>query len=861
MADLFDSPWKVLLVAVVLIVLFGSKKLPDAARSLGKSMRILKTEVSELHHDESDAPAQNAPTKNTPAPNAGTRVPAGGASRRRRPSRWSSRARSTRSSSRSATCSGPPPWTPRRPCPRGGVCGGRPPRSAQPRCPSPGSPARLGRPYCGKRSWRNSRAPSRVLVSFGERYVRSQRRQNPEGRMPLFDHLRELRNRVVKAALALIARDDHQVPCSTQAWAFIEAAAVPHDHQRALGMRSTPRIRPAGSVDAARLTPSTCGSRSPSSSGSSCPHRSGSTSSGPSSLPACTRETRCGLPFLGHGRPAVPVGIAWAGWSCRSVHFLRRLHPERMAILPSVDPYFIFVIPMLLVFGVAWRVPLLLVMLNLRGLLTTSGSRERRRVAVFLVFLIAAIASPSPDRSRCCSPGRAWSRWYEVAGLVIWRVDRRRARPDRDPCADLADDEASPWVDPGAADDHRLTDGRAQSLRPGAESGMPRPLRRIATTRSATGRRETRGGRLTPRPGGYRAHVPRRSRGGRPSRARVLRRAVRLRRSTTSRSRACRGARGRARRAGRRADRLRQDGRRRVRRPPGAGHRPQVLLHHADQGAVQPEVPRPRRAATAPTQVGLLTGDNSVNGEAPVVVMTTEVLRNMLYAGSPDAGRPRLRRDGRGALPRRPVPRRGLGGGDHPPAGVGARWSRCRPRSPTPRSSASGWRRSAARPTSIVEERRPVPLYQHVLVGKRMLDLFADSDVDAARLVNEGAPVEPRAAPVARDDWASARDRTAAATRRPQPRRPSARPPGLRLPSRVDVIERLDARRAAAGDRVHLQPGRLRRRRRSSACTPGLRLTTPEERDEIRASSRSAAADLPDEDLARPRLPRVRSTG
>jgi sec-independent protein translocase protein TatA len=50
--DLFDSPWKLLIVAVVLIVLFGSKKLPDAARSLGKSMRILKTEVRSLHVDE-----------------------------------------------------------------------------------------------------------------------------------------------------------------------------------------------------------------------------------------------------------------------------------------------------------------------------------------------------------------------------------------------------------------------------------------------------------------------------------------------------------------------------------------------------------------------------------------------------------------------------------------------------------------------------------------------------------------------------------------------------------------------------------------------------------------------------------------
>ena len=53
--DLFDSPWKILIVAVVLIVLFGSKKLPGVARSLGQSMRILKTEVSSLHEDEPTA--------------------------------------------------------------------------------------------------------------------------------------------------------------------------------------------------------------------------------------------------------------------------------------------------------------------------------------------------------------------------------------------------------------------------------------------------------------------------------------------------------------------------------------------------------------------------------------------------------------------------------------------------------------------------------------------------------------------------------------------------------------------------------------------------------------------------------------
>src|ERR1700760_4085363 len=77
--DLFDSPWKILIVAIVIIVLFGSAKLPAAARSLGRSMRILKAEVSNLHDDEDEttsgqspvaAPAQLAATAPAPAPAA-----------------------------------------------------------------------------------------------------------------------------------------------------------------------------------------------------------------------------------------------------------------------------------------------------------------------------------------------------------------------------------------------------------------------------------------------------------------------------------------------------------------------------------------------------------------------------------------------------------------------------------------------------------------------------------------------------------------------------------------------------------------------------------------------------------------------
>jgi sec-independent protein translocase protein TatA len=68
MNNLFDSPWKIMIIALVIIVLFGSKKLPHAARSLGQSMRILKKEVQGLHEDEPESgpsTAQAAPA--TPA--------------------------------------------------------------------------------------------------------------------------------------------------------------------------------------------------------------------------------------------------------------------------------------------------------------------------------------------------------------------------------------------------------------------------------------------------------------------------------------------------------------------------------------------------------------------------------------------------------------------------------------------------------------------------------------------------------------------------------------------------------------------------------------------------------------------------
>ncbi len=131
-----------------------------------------------------------------------------------------------------------------------------------------------------------------------------------------------------------------------------------------------------------------------------------------------------------------------------------------------------------------------------------------------------------------------------------------------------------------------------------------------------------------------------------------------------------------------------------------------------------------------PEKVGLLTGDSSVNGEAPIVVMTTEVLRNMMYAGSSTL-------HGLGFVVMDEV---------HYLADRfrGAVWEEVIIHLPEDVQVISlsatvsnaeefgDWLAEVrGNHAVIVSEHRPVPLWQHMLVGTTMFDLFAD-DADPA---------------------------------------------------------------------------------------------------------------------------------
>ena len=125
--------------------------------------------------------------------------------------------------------------------------------------------------------------------------------------------------------------------------------------------------------------------------------------------------------------------------------------------------------------------------------------------------------------------------------------------------------------------------------------------------------------------------------------------------------------------------------------------------------------------------------------------------------------------------------------------------------------------------TIVVEEHRPVPLWQHVMVGARLLDLCRGRPAVDGRPGRPGGgrAVNPELLRVARDDDRLRRlsrsgDRRPGRGGRRRTRSRSAQTPVARRRRRA-----AGPRGPAAGDHVHLQPRRLRRRGRSSACGPG----------------------------------------
>ena len=232
-------------------------------------------------------------------------------------------------------------------------------------------------------------------------------------------------------------------------------------------------------------------------------------------------------------------------------------------------------------------------------------------------------------------------------------------------------------------------------------------------------------------------------------------------------------------------------------------------------------------------QVGLLTGDNSVNGEAPVVVMTTEVLRNMIYSASSTLDGLRyvvldevhyLQDRYRGPVWEEVIV--------HLPPEV---LLVCLSATVSNAEEVAAWIETVRGSTAaIIEETRPVTLENRYLVGERGSDLLHLLPTFVAAPDGELRP-NPDAA---RLDARNARD--------PGWRgRPRTR---LRTPSRVEAAELLGAE--AMLPAIAFIFSRKGCDQAVEQClAAGLRLTEPGERAQIRAIADAKTATLADDDL------------
>jgi sec-independent protein translocase protein TatC len=263
------------------------------------------------------------------------------------------------------------------------------------------------------------------------------RPKNPEGRMPLRSHLAELRRRLLICALA--------IGLGAVAGWFLYDPVLQHLRE------PFDRINAEAGRDAAINFGDVMGSLNLK---IKLSVYIGLVAASPVWLfqiwgfitPGLTRkERRYGLGFVAAGVPLFLGGVtvAWL-WIPRAVEVLTEFTPVGAKNFVDAGQYFSFVTRLILAFGIAFVLPLLLVVLNFAGLVTGAAMGKQWRIAVFIAFLFAAVMSPSPDPGGMLAMAVPMTVLYALAVGVSLLNDRRRRRRDEAALAALGDDEAAP---------------------------------------------------------------------------------------------------------------------------------------------------------------------------------------------------------------------------------------------------------------------------------------------------------------------------------------------------------------------------------------------------------------------------------
>lgn len=250
-------------------------------------------------------------------------------------------------------------------------------------------------------------------------------RSNPQARMPLMEHIRELRNRIVKIAVALTLASVVGWWLYPHVWHFLQAPYCKIPQTTPLSIGKGCHLYVTGIFDAffLRLQISIV---------------VGALLSSPIWLyqlwafiaPGLyVRERRWAYYFVAVAVPLFLGGgvIAYFAMT-KGLRFLLDMVPANVTPIFTISTYLSYAEAMLLIFGLAFELPLVFVLLNLAGVMTHDRFKKWRRMIIFLVFAFAAFFTPSPDPLSMLLLAVPCVLLVEASEIFIWAHDRRKAR-------------------------------------------------------------------------------------------------------------------------------------------------------------------------------------------------------------------------------------------------------------------------------------------------------------------------------------------------------------------------------------------------------------------------------------------------
>jgi sec-independent protein translocase protein TatC len=268
--------------------------------------------------------------------------------------------------------------------------------------------------------------------------LRGGARGDSEGRMPLIEHIRELRGRVIKSAIGLVLGAILGWIFFNPVWNVMKKPYERLPPKHCLGGQCTLVVH--GIFDGFFI------------------HLKvalivGAVLSSPIWLyqlwafiaPGLyARERRWTYAFISVAVPLFGVG-AWLAYVTldRGLRIFIGLAPGNTTVLVGITDYLGYATAMLLIFGLTFELPLFVVILNMAGVLTHARIRKSRRLLLFGIFVFAAVATPSQDPFTMLALAVPTVVLFEIAEIIAWMHDKRKAsRPQL--YDDLSDDEASP---------------------------------------------------------------------------------------------------------------------------------------------------------------------------------------------------------------------------------------------------------------------------------------------------------------------------------------------------------------------------------------------------------------------------------